>query len=358
MPRLDPDPVRCWPPARGKAATAQQLVYDVTRALYHAYGEVPHQHPSILLARLTRLTCHEHAVYAWPEDTPRLLIALRRDGTIWQSVFPGAPILADPSLDAVTLTRLIAKVTADVGAEALYFPLAYPDTAAARTLTAVADIQQWQRSPSPVIDWSDRGAGIVSRFRRRHGSQADRKLRRWSDTLTIDVLEQAAAERALLAIEQRSWKASAGIDLVSAGQLDYYRELIRAGLVTFTVARQNAEPVAYRLDLRHRRNVYAVEWSFAAEASRSTPGMFLLTVGLSDVWGKTDLDFVDLFGAPDLLKEMVATGSRTRIDFAWPAGAAVDALRERRQAHDAHLRSQASAGHGIRRTYTKAATVS
>ncbi|HET8683394.1 MAG TPA: GNAT family N-acetyltransferase [Micromonosporaceae bacterium] len=340
--RSPPRPVRCWPPRLAGAAA---------RHLFARYGEMPHQHPAVLGARLALVTGDEHAVYVWPPERPRCLLAFRRNGDIWQSVFPGAPVLADGTLDGDAIAGVCSGIAADLGAEALYFPLAYPGTAAARTLAGAPGMVRWSRSPSPVVHWGDRGAGVMARFRQRHGSQADRKLRRWRDALTAGVLDPLPAQHVLTQVEQCSWKATAGLDLASAGQLAYYHRLLHTGAAVLTAAFSGGEPVAYRLDLRHGRTVYAVEWSFVRDAARLTPGVFLLTAGLVHRWAGEELDQVDLFGAPDRLKTLVETGRRERVDFAWPAGPALDRLRAGRQEHDAHLRRQFARGVGIRRTY-------
>jgi hypothetical protein len=352
LPSDFPVPCRWWPPPRGTTpGDATRFIQDEAHALFTQHGEMPHQHPTVLTTRLTRVAGHDHAVYVWPADEPHCLLALQRADDVWRSVFPGAPILTDGTIDGGTLARLFAHVVKDLSAAALYFPLAYQETAAARALESTPGIASWPRSPSPVVDWTDRGNGVLARFQERHGSQADRKLRRWRQRLTVTTLDHQSAEDVLARVEHRSWKARAHLDLQSAGQLDYYRHLLNLGAATLTGAFQGNEPVAYRIDLRHQRTVYAVEWSFVREAARSAPGMFLLTAGLVERWASEDLDFIDLFGAPDLLKSMVETRRRERTDFAWPSGSVVDGLRAERQAHDARLDRQLADGVGIRRTY-------
>jgi hypothetical protein len=348
-----PAPVRCWPAASGtEPADAARSIQDHAHALFTRHGEMPHQNPTVLAARLSHAAGRDHAVYLWPADQPRCLLALQRVDDVWRSVFPGAPILTEGTIDGGSLALLFAHVAKDLSAEALYFPLAYRGTVAARALESTPAMACWPRSPSPVVDWKDRGDDVLARFRERHGSQADRKLRRWRQHLAVTTtLDPRPAEDVLARVEQRSWKAGARLDLESAGQLDYYRCLLNVGAATLTAAFQGNEPVAYRIDLRHERAVYAVEWSFVREAAPSAPGMFLLTVGLVERWAGDDLDFIDLFGAPDLLKTMVETRRRDRMDFAWPAGSVVDGLRAERQAHDVRLDRQLADGVGIRRTY-------
>ncbi|MFV2195473.1 GNAT family N-acetyltransferase [Nocardiopsis sp. LOL_012] len=311
---------------------------------------MPHQHPAVLAARLSSIAS-DHAVYVWPDEEPRCLFAFRRSGDHWRSVFPGAPVLADRELEPETLRRLLGWIARDLDAAYLYFPLAYPETAAAGALAAVPGMAVWNRSHSPVIDWEDQGHGILNRFHDRHGSQARRKARRWRKALRMEVLAGNAARSALADIEGRSWKASVGLDLASEGQLGYYQDLLDEGVVRLSAAMLDGRPIAYRLDARHDSTVYALEWSFDARFGRYAPGMFLMVDGLPQCWADADLERVDLFGSPDTLKQLLATGTRERVDLAWPSGSAVHRLRHERQAHDARLRQRFERGIGLAVTY-------
>lgn len=342
-------PRRLWPSALGSAA-GPGAFREAFGALFAAHGEMPHQHPQVLWARI-RHAPTKSAVYTWPADEPRCVIALRSSGSRWQSLFPGAPILAAAGLDPDEFVQVLGQVAGDLGTDCLYFPLAYPDYVASATLAATPGIATWPRSPSPIIDWADRGQGIPARFRERLGSRADRKARRWKSSLHSISLTGAAARGALAEIERHSWKAAVRLDLASEGQLEYYRQLLDQRLVTMSVALLHDRPIAYRLDARHRDVLYALEWSYDARFGTYAPGMFLLADDLQRRWGDASLEHVDLFGSPDTLKVLLATGVRGRLDFAWPSGPVVDRLRAERQAHDARLDRQLADGVGIRRTY-------
>ncbi|WP_189239040.1 GNAT family N-acetyltransferase [Planomonospora parontospora] len=312
---------------------------------------MPHQHPETLTARLEQ-TNETSVVYGWPAGSPRCVLAFRQTGRGWRSLFPGAPVLAASDLDPGILERLLGEIAADLGTGLLYFPLAYPESAAADRLAAVPRMAVWRRSPSPVVRWDDGGHGVMERFRERHGSQATRKTRRWNSSLRAATMTGTAACAALAEIERHSWKASARLDLDSEGQLGYYQRLLRRRLVTMSAAVLGDRPVAYRLDARHQDTVYALEWSYDARFGGHAPGMFLMVDGLRRRWGGVPLKRIDLFGGPDMLKLLVATGDRERIDFAWPAGPAADRLRRERHAHDARLRRCLDAGVGVRAAYS------
>jgi hypothetical protein len=322
--------------------------------LFAACGEMPWQNPQVLSGRLTGVDGASALVYFWPEDDPRLVLAFRqREQGVWQSLFPRSPLLVDPAVvDPRVLAETLALIKADTGARVLYFPLAYPETAAARLLACVPGIMRWERSSSPVIAWHDFGAGMDARFHQRYGSQAERKEKKWRDHLQVTTLQPREAVRALAQIEATSWKAEQRADLGSSGQLVYYQYLLQEGMVELAAALYHGEPIAYRLDCLFRDTVYALEWSFNHHYARLAPGMFLLVKGLAQRWGTSPLACIDLFGSPDILKSLVETHRRPRVDLAWPAGSITQRLCAAQREHDAHLARCITQGIGVRRGYS------
>jgi hypothetical protein len=321
------------------------------RPLFAACGDLPCQDPQALAGRLLGADCVPGLVYLWPQDEPRLILALRpREQGVWQALFSGAPLLVDPqAVDCCLLGEILAQILADTGADVLYFPLVYPETGSAQLLARVPGALCWERSPSPVIAWQDAGQGMAARFHQRYGSQAARKEKRWRSCLQAVTLPPREAVRALARIEATSWKAELRADLGASGQLASYRVLLQAGLVELAAAMYGAEPIAYRLDWALRDTVYVLEWSFEQRYAPLAPGMFLLVKGLVQRWGTVPLTRIDLSGSPDLLKSLIETGRRPRRDIAWPAGSAALRLCTGESGHDAHLARCLSQGIGIRR---------
>jgi hypothetical protein len=315
---------------------------------------MPWQNPQVLSSRLRGTDGTSALVYFWPEDEPRLALAFRqREQGVWQSLFPRAPLLVDPVAgDPRLLAEMLALIKADTGAEVLYFPLVYPETAAASLLACVPETARWERSSSPVIAWHDCGTGMDARFHQRYGSQAARKERKWRDHLQAMTLQPREAVRVLAQIEAASWKAELGADLRSNGQLAYYQHLLQEGIVELAAAMYHGEPIAYRLDCLFRETVYALEWSFDHHYASLAPGMFLLVKGLAQRWGSSSLARIDLFGSPDMLKSLVETHRRPRVDLAWPAGSTTQRLCAAQREHDASLARCISQRIGLRRVYS------
>lgn len=326
----------------------------VLSPLFAACGEMPWHHPQMLAGRLLGAECAPGLVYLWPEDQPRVALGLRpRARGVWQSLFPGAPLLVDPgAVDCRLLEEILAQIQVDAGAEVLYFPLVYPETSAAALLASVSRTIRWERSPSPVIAWNDAGAGIDTRFHQRYGRRAGRKEKRWQENLRATMLPPREAIRALTRIEAASWKAGMHADLGSSGQLACYQHLLHEGLVELVAAMYHDEPIAYRLDCAFRETVYILEWSFDQRYAALAPGMFLLVKGLVQRWERFPLAYIDLAGSPDMLKSLLETGRRPRQDLAWPAGRAAQRLCVEQRGHDALLASCLSQGIGVRRAYS------
>lgn len=318
--------------------------------LFAACGEMPWQNPQWLSERLMGSSAR---VYLWPEVHPRLVLAFgQREEGIWQSLFPAAPLLADPEVvGPQLLADALALIMAETGAEVLYFPLAYPHTAATSLLARVPDIVRWERTPSPAITWSDCGTGMDARFQQRYGSQAARKERKWQAHLQARTLPPQAAVQVLTQIEATSWKAGQRADLGASGQLTSYQHLLQKGMVELAATFYRGEPIAYRLDCLFRDTVYALEWSFDQRYAPLAPGIFLLVQGLVQRWGSTPLACIDLFGSPDLLKSLIETHRRPRIDLAWPPGKSTQHLCAARREHDAHLTRCVTQGIGVHRVY-------
>lgn len=245
---------------------------------------------------------------------------------------------------------LADAVRSELGVGLVYFPLL---GSAAADSARSAGFAAWERLPSPYVGWSDRGAGLAARVRDRYGSRADRQWRRFDGAgLTTRTVTGAAAVEVLDRVERASWKTSAGQSMHHReDQFALYSGLIERGAAELDAVYDGSTPVAYRLDTRAGGVVACLKWSYDERYRRYSPGFHLLTTGLVRRWSGTRLERVDLFGSPDLLKRLIATGERRRFDLAWPDGPAAADLRRERTAFDATIRAAYEAGHGIRRHY-------
>lgn len=316
-----PRRVREWWAAADRTATAVQQMLPYADALAEAIG-----------ARRVRVAVHRG-----------LLGAFRLDADRASSVFVGLPAVGgspDPQL-----SELSELVRAALGVPVVYFPHV--------SCATVPGLASWRRLDSPVISWADRGRDLLDRVRSRRGSRADRQWRRFDSAgLTVASAKGAAAVAVVDAVERRSWKAACGQSMhYRDRQFELYSGLLDRGLVTLDVAWHGSKPVAYRLDARTGRTVACLKWSFDENYRRCSPGFYLLTTGLVRRWGPVELDWIDLFGSPDTLKDLVASGAAPRYDLAWPPGHEAAVVRAERVAFDGATRANHAAGCGVRHLY-------
>lgn len=244
----------------------------------------------------------------------------------------------------------ICEALADVsGAGLVYFPHVHAD--AAPQLPEGSRMAAWTRLPSPHVDCRP-GDDLWARVQERYGSRAARQRRRAE---ACGLVQRRLAGEAAVAVvdhvERRSWKARAGQSMHHRDdQYALHAQMLRDGLTSVSALLDGDRPVAYRLDAQARRTVACLKWSYDDDYRRCSPGFYLLTCGLAHDWDHRAVDRIDLFGSPDQLKRLVATGEMRRVDLAWPAEAAVTLAAERR-AHDRRAAAALRDGMGLRRLY-------
>lgn len=212
----------------------------------------------------------------------------------------------------------------------------------------------WERPPNSVIDWTRQGRDLWDRVRRRGTSQLDRKRRLVErDGLVLDTgTSGEAAVRDMLAVDDRSWKAARGQSLRQRGnQSELYGRLVRGGTLGVTFLRSGDTPVGFRLDSRTNDRLTCLKWSYDESYRRYSPGLYLLTEGLTRQWGNCGLRVVDLFGGPDTLKDLLHTQRVPRIDV-WCGDPELGAEQARdRRALDERVRQARDGGRGLRHAF-------
>jgi hypothetical protein len=154
-------------------------------------------------------------------------------------LFTGRPTTGEPAGDdLVDLARAVQRAL-DVAL--VYFP--YLDAAVARAAEACGFVV-WERTASPFIDWSDRGAGLAARVRERYGSRAERQWRRFAGArLTTVAVTGTAAVEVMDKVESASWKASAGQSMHEReDQFALYSGLIERGAASTSPGRTARPP--------------------------------------------------------------------------------------------------------------------
>jgi hypothetical protein len=231
----------------------------------------------------------------------------------------------------------------------------YEDEPRTQAFLAVPCLRVFRRRGSAIIDWSAGGTDVEERVKKRLGRQAVRRQRIFErlHLIAVPIADPDRATSIVEEVERRSWKSEEGQDLVSKCQLDLYASLLRARILRAVAVMDGSRPVAYRLDGHNEAVLLCVQWSYDDRYSRASPGFHLIAADLAHRYRNLHLSHVDLFGGEDLLKQVVMTGLRSRVDVVYPdddaAAALVEAGLERDRAAEDHLRSR----RGLRYLYGK-----
>ncbi|MEV0265455.1 GNAT family N-acetyltransferase [Streptomyces sp. NPDC050617] len=334
------------------------------RALYARYGTRVQQSPA-----------YAEALHRAGE---RLLVAVGRDtivlfavnATTLQTVCNDVPILSAESPESTESTEAAQAGPAEpagckqlfavlAGARrvtglSVYAPLVAAEYAGVPERPQGEGFRAWPRPPNSVVDWSLEGADLWPRALGRGTSQLARKRRLVErDGLVLDSGRSgAAAARDMLAVDGNSWKAARGQSMRQRGtQSEVYGGLVRDGLLTVTFLRDGGRPVAFRLDGRVKDRLTCLKWSYDEAYRRYSPGLYLLTVGLTRQWSGVGIRTVDLFGGPDALKDLLYSARTRRADL-WYGSPELGAERAAERRRLDALTSRAwKAGRGIRHAY-------
>jgi CelD/BcsL family acetyltransferase involved in cellulose biosynthesis len=317
------------------------------RHLYARAGVSIHQSPEYAAAiaesgALTWVVADDEAIGAFAV----------RDGVATSLGATRAFLAVESVTSGGVLQRACAVLARESGARLVYFPHVYAETVAAPDPST--GIASWARLPNPHVDCLA-GDDLWSRVRERYGSRATRQRRR-AETSGLEqrTLVGDEAADAVDRVERRTWKALAGHSMHQReDQYAVFARLLRDRQLTAAVLLDGERPVAFRIDAHIKRTVYCLKWSYDEAYRRCSPGFYLLTCGLAHDWDYRAVDRIDLFGSPDALKALVATGHTERVDFAWPRSAATSLAAERK-AHDRAAAQALRDGIGLRRLYLDA----
>lgn len=295
---------------------------------------------------------------ASPDRSPYAILgtgtygAFEVGGELATSILGPRPLLSAAPIGLADLPAFTAALTEQTAADLVYFP-----NVATSSFADCSDVSgglvTWERLPSPYIDLAGLTASSLwERVCSRYGSRAERQRRRFESAgFEVRALADEEAVAAVSTVERKSWKAHAGQSMHQRdNQFALYSDLLRSGLAQIIAAFDGELPVAFRLDVRTGITVQCLKWSYDEAYRRYSPGFYLLTHALAANL-PPGVDRIDLFGSPDLLKDLLADGTQPRIDVAWPAGDCAEALRAERESHDRRIQIARTSGRGVRTLY-------
>jgi len=281
-----------------------------------------------------------------------LAVFKKRTDNIVESIFTIYPFLSTGALTAESITNLLTVISDKLNVETLYFPLLYHNSSLLNILNEIPNSEIWPRLPNPMILCHNNDVSLVETARIRSGSRVLRQIRKLEHcSITARFADTEEISYIIKAIEAKSWKHQAKMDMFSRQQFEYYKTLLQSPFCNIRVLISDDRPIAYRLDYLLKNNLYLLKWSFDEEYAKFSPGLYMLTKDLENSYILKNLMTIDLVGSPDLLKATIETDRIDRFDFAWPKCETTLRLKSERLHHDRTLHENYSLKKSIRRAY-------
>lgn len=259
-------------------------------------------------------------------------------------------LIHDPS--KFSSSEFLSRTIEALNVEALHIPLLYSDLEIASALLNENRGKTLIRRPSPVINFPNDMLAMHQRCEARLGSRFRRRVKKAKNAgIAFSMRTGDEAVSIMAQIEQKSWKASLAQDMFSRGQFDTYASLLKTGGASLAVAEVYHEPIAYRIDSIVKDTLFALKWSFDEKWKSISPGFALMVLELPRHCERFGITLVDLYGAPDQLKDKIATDARARVELVWPEGTIADGILAERLEHDTRMREAYSRKLGLKTTY-------
>jgi hypothetical protein len=287
--------------------------------LFNDFGEIYLQEYRSLQADFYTKKNSDYFVFVNEEN--RLITAFeKKSENTWQCTISAYPVLCEKMTSKTMLIDFFDEIKKELGITTLYFPLVYEKCELFKVLRNLPQFSFWSRLPCPIINGDLSPNLIWNRVLERYGSRANRQKKRFESKLVVKLIEMNDLEAIVEKVETNSWKRLFSQDMLSRGnQFLYYTNIIKSGLADITVAfdEETGEAVAFRIDSMVNGVLYVIKWSYDESYKQYSPGFYLLTVELFKKYSGKKLNFIDLYGSPDMLKNQIETGRVERFDMGY-----------------------------------------
>lgn len=263
----------------------------------------------------------------------------KKSESLWQCTISGYPVLCRETTNIKTLESFLDHINNVLNTTTLYFPLVYGNYYLFEKLRKISLNNYWVRLPCPIIKGDVSPSIIWDRILERYGSRANRQRKKFERKLVVKPVYNDIIGQTIQKIELRSWKRKFFQDMLSRGnQFVYYTNIIKSGLANITVAFDQNEPVAYRVDSIVNKTLYVIKWSFDERYKQYSPGFYLLMVDLFEKYKNSKFRYIDLYGSPDMLKDKIETHRLERFDICYSTNSQeVENVKKERVAFDCRL---------------------
>jgi len=304
--------------------------------LYNSYGKIYLQNYLSLEAVFFQKKQNDFFVFI--DNNENIISAFeRKTEDVWQCNFSGFPFLCRDNIELKIMERYLSNVKKQLKAKILYFPLIYMVDIYTKYLLKIDNCYHWNRLPSSIINGDYSEDIIWERLISRYDSRAEKQKKIFEKNLSCKMLTGSNYCDQITRIEINSWKRKYHQDMLSRdNQIAYYSHIVESGLANITFAYNPEEiPIAFRIDTISNNILYVIKWSYDENFKKYSPGFYLLTVDLFRSYKGRRFKFIDLYGSPDLLKNLIENNRLKRIDVCFSKDAdLVNSIKNNRRSYD------------------------
>ena len=274
----------------------------------------------------------------------------KRDINILESLIDINPIYSLENNDENVWKKVFNYILEKTNSKSIYFPLVYENSSFFKVFYQSKIFHNFKRlytSISILQDLTnDNEKKTYSYLHKNNVNQINNMFNvvRYSKVDIVDKLRE---------VELNSWKSVVGQDLVTKKEgLIFYNEMVKCGnaICSIIQSKENNYPIAYRLDYVDDKNLIQLKTSFNENYKNYKPGCYLL---LYDLLRMGNIEYIDLYGGPNTLKDAIETARIDRYDFLFGESNSFKELIANRKSWDLKNWNNFRQRKGIRNIYAK-----
>lgn len=283
-------------------------------------------------------------------DKDMLTVLVKKDESIYECPLNIEPII-NSNNSKKELLKFINNIKEYLG-KTIYFPLVYEDSYFYKVLKN--DLYIYDRLYTSICNYSkiDNILDRVLSSKRVHYS--NRNVKKFKNNLYIKYYSNMDPTDIIVNIEKNSWKNVAKQDMINKReQLLYYSSLVNLGIANIAVSYMNNSDdiVSYRLETIYNNKIHVLKNSFKEEYKKYSPGSYMLISDLYDNY--KGYNYVDLYGGPGLVKDMIETERINRYDMLIGEEDIIKELEAERKRWDLKNYSNFLNGNSIKKVFSK-----
>lgn len=245
-------------------------------------------------------------------DKDMFTVLTKRDDNIYECPLNIEPVI-NFNNSSEKLLKFIKEIKEYLG-KTIYFSLVYEDSRFYKLLKN--DLYTYDRLYTSICDYSKIDNIVDKVLNRKRVYYSNRNVKKFKNNLYIKYYSNMDPTDIITNIEMDSWKYIFKQDMINKKeQLLYYSSLVKLGIANIAVSymKDSNEMVSYRLETIYNNKVHVLKNSFREKYKKYSPGSYMLISDLYDNY--KDYNYVDLYGGPGLVKDMIETRRVNRYDM-------------------------------------------